>query len=150
MPPLASGDAGSFLPQPNPDDLRRLRDWEKRLGVLVREIEVRPDSLDPQATEIHDEIVINAYTLLCDEIELCGKLWDQRARKRFKDSYSGAANRWPAYREALNDLEMARVRRRSAVTAMTRLARPRSTYISALSRFHREFSYTLKFFFPAS
>jgi len=75
-----------------------------------------------------------------------GTQWDSRARRQFYSSYSAAANKWPAYHQALTELDSARERGRSLVPSMRRLEIPRNAYIKALSNFHKEFRATLKFF----
>jgi hypothetical protein len=147
-PPLPDRDAGS--PFPRPDPLESLRGWERLLAALIRDVELRPDNLDAQAGAIHDEIVIEAYRLLCAEIGRCGRPWDSRAQNRFRKSFSDTANSWPAYREALAELDLARARGVSVVRPMMEVKPARVDYIAALSDFQRQFSGTLGFFFPGS
>jgi hypothetical protein len=90
------------------------------------------------------------YELMRTEVaRASGARWDPRSRQRFADSYRAIANKWPVYREALADLERARIRDMPISDAMVRLERPRSEYIATLSSFHAEFSATLDFLFPA-
>jgi hypothetical protein len=108
---------------------------------------VRPESLDTNASDVHDKIVMKVYILMHDDVEpTYGVEWDRRARRQFYNSYRATANKWPAYREALTEFNSARERRRSLVNPMVRLERPRSAYITALSNFHKEFRTTLNFF----
>jgi hypothetical protein len=120
-----------------------------RLSVLLDVIDVSPDELDLQADAVHRELVVPVYELMRTEVvQACGSRWAVRDRQRFADRYRAAANKWPAYREALAELERARALDTSINDAMVRLERPRGDYIAALLSFYDEFSATLDFLFP--
>ena len=129
--------------------LPKLRDCKMRLSALLEAIDISPDSLDPQAGAVHQELVIPAYKLMSTEVARAfGSRWTTIDRRRFTDRYRAVANKWPAYRKTLAELERARDLNMSVIDLMTRLERPRSNYISALLSFYHEFSGTLDFFFP--
>jgi len=133
-----------------PRNLPQLHDSKRRLSVLIEMIDMSPDSLDPQASEVHQKLVMPVYELMRTEVaQACGPRWDTHDRRRFTDTYRAAANKWPAYREALAELERARHLRMSVNDAMVRLERPRSDYIAALLTFYDEFASTLDLFFPS-
>ena len=150
--PGRRGAVGSNGPQksvPHPDCLPVLRDCQARLSDLLKEIDVRPDLLDSQADNVHEELVIGVYELMRTEVaRVCGQRWDRRNRQRFGDRYHAVANKWPTYKVALAELKRARRQGGSLVEPMERLEGPRSGYIWALSCFYDEFSTTLRFFFP--
>ena len=110
---------------------------------------MRPDILDPQASLVHEKLVMPVYELMRSEVaQACGSRWGTRDRRRLGDTYRAAANKWPAYREALTELKWARKSGMSVHDAMVRLEGPRGNYIAVLSSFYDEFSGTLDFFFP--
>ena len=136
-PPLPDRDAHFPKPAPRPRELQDLVHLESRLRVIVDEMAMSPDNLDTIAGDVHKAMVVKAYTLMRGNVEQTyGAQWDGRARQQFYSSYRAAANKWPAYREALAEFSSARERRRSLVGPMVRLERPRNAYITALSSFH--------------
>jgi hypothetical protein len=145
-PPLPDGEADSLRPASRPGSLRTLLDYECRLAIIVEEIAARPERLDDNAVEVHEGIVLKAYELVRRDFDSAyGAQWDSRARRKFFSTYTAAASMWPAYHQALKELESARGRR-SLVPSMRRLAAPRRSYITALSKFHGELRVTLNFF----
>ena len=155
IPPVQgrSDTVGSDKPQepiqPPPPYVTKLRDLKARLSALLEDFDISPDSLDVQANEIHQGIVMEAYKLMRTEVaQACGLHWVERDRQRFGDTYHAAANKWPTYRQALDELDWARKNSTSQVDEMTRLEGPRSGYIDALLSFYKEFSGTLDYFFP--
>jgi hypothetical protein len=146
----SAGSNDAQQPIPHPACLPELRDRRTRLSAVLEEIEVRPDSLDSQASHVHDQFVMGVYELMRTEVaQACGSRWDIRDRRRLRDTYHAAANKWPTYREALVELEGVRGQGRTVVDAMGRLEGPRSGYIYALLNFYDEFSATLDVFFSA-
>jgi hypothetical protein len=136
-------------PIPRPPSLQKLRSCEQGISVILEEIRVIPDRLDTQASEVHEKFVIIAYRLMTSEVaRVCGARWKADARKKFSDTYFAAANKWPAYREAIAELESAHGDGGSVVPAMRRLEKPRHDYITALGLFYGQLSETLGFFFP--
>jgi len=132
-----------------PDNLPKLSDCKVRLSVLLDLIDVSPDELDLQADAVHRALVVPVYELMRTEVmQACGPRWAMHDQQRFADRYRAAANKWPAYREALAELERARVLETSVNDAMVRLERPRSDYIAALLNFYDEFSASFDFLFP--
>jgi hypothetical protein len=145
----AAGPNGPEQPIPHPSCLPELRNCQQPLSILLPEIDVVPDSLDPQAGLVHDKLVVRVYNLMRTEVaHACGERWEEHDRQRFRESYQAVAQKWPAYREALAELARVRDGGVSVVDAMVRLEGPRSAYISALWNFYGEFSGTLDFFFP--
>ncbi len=143
-----TGSSESQSPVYTPS-LPMLRDHKERLSAVLEVIEMSPDTLDVQAGNVHQELVMPVYELMRTEVaRACGSDWDPRDRQRFAERYRAAANKWPAYREALAGLERARDLDTSVNDAMVRLERPRSDYIAALLSFCEEFFGTLDFFFP--
>jgi hypothetical protein len=122
-----------------------LHDSKRRLSILIETIDMSPDSLDPQASEVHQRLVMPVYELMRTEVaQACESRWDTHSRRRFTDTYRAAANKWPTYREALAELERARHLGMSVNDAMVRLERPRSDYIAALLTFYDEFAKSLQ------
>lgn len=147
MTPFGLG--GSAVGPDPPPNLETLRDCSQRLTVLLEETELSPEILDAQANGVHKDLVMHAYQLMRTEVaQACGERWKIDDRQRFGAGYRDVAKKWPAYREAVAELERARRGRRSLVDVMVRLERPREDYISALENFHGELSATLEFFFP--
>jgi hypothetical protein len=111
---------------------------------------MRPDRLDLVVNDVHEQLIMPSYELMSTQVEReYGSNWDARDRRRFRDICRAVANKWPAYREAVAELEMARHHGGSINEAMMRLEGPRSGYITALMTFYEEFSSTLDFFFPS-
>ena len=125
--------------------LPELRESRRRFSILLEMIDMNPDSLDPQASDIHERLVMPAYESMRTERE---PRWNAPSRRRFADTYRVVANKWPAYREALAELERARHLGVSVNDAMVRLERPRNDYITAMLTFYGEFTHILDFFFP--
>ena len=115
-----TGSSGSQSPVTTPS-LPMLRDHKERLSAVLEVIEMSPDTLDLQAGDVHQELVMPVYELMRTEVaQACGSRWDPRDRQRFAERYRAAANKWPAYREALAGLESARDRVTSVNDAMVR------------------------------
>jgi hypothetical protein len=151
-PQPGDSDAASWEEPQEPiplNGLPMLRKYQSDLSTLLEEIDMRPDRLDLRANDFHERLVMPAYELMRTEVvQEHGSSWDTLHRRRFGDIYRTVASKWPAYREALGELEQARQRGMSINDAMMRLEGPRSGYITALMSFYDEFSDTLNFFFP--
>lgn len=133
-----------------PGWLQRLRDGQMRLFELLEPIEMTPDDLDAEAEDVHELIVKPVYRVMRKEVaQECASRWDLDGRRRLGKRYEATADKWPAYREALAELESARQEHRSAVAALRDLETPRREYISALRSFYNEFSGTLDFLFSS-
>jgi hypothetical protein len=144
--PAAAGAAG---PRPSPLHLGELREKSADLSDIVKVTELTPDLLDVQAKQVHTELVMPAYSWLKDEVaRACGADWAVSDQQRLKAKYATAARKWPAYRQAVQELESARTHGRSEVIAQRRLETPRDEYIFALASFAVEVSAVLNKFFP--
>lgn len=147
-PPKGSG-SGNQEPVPFPRCLPTLRDYEKRLSDMREVIKYAPEKLDVKASEVHEEILVSTYRLMCTEVsQACGAGWPKLEQLRFRNIYNGVADNWPAYQVGLAELALIRDQGGSRVDATRRLKDSRRDYIDAFEVFYEVFSSTLNSFFP--
>jgi hypothetical protein len=116
---------------------------------MLEVVRYTPDGLDVKASEVHEEIVVPAYKLMCTEVaQICGARWPKLEQLRFRDIFNEVADNWPAYQVSLAELNLIRDQGGTRVDAMIRLKVPRRDYINAMEVFHEAFTSTLKSFFP--
>ena len=147
--PGRGGAADSNEPRETlPQSLPVLRDHKVRLSDLLENVDMSPDSLDPQADEVHQVLVMPVYEKMRTEVARGGRARTHLTGNDSPIPIAASRTNGRAYREALDELQRARIHDTSFSDAMVRLERPRSEYIAALLSFHAEFSATLDFLFP--